>query len=420
MGISTDKALKQELIFFTAVIMLVGLFTSRALLSTGLIIFLLLTCLHQNFPEQLGRFFTLPFLFGISLLFFIPAISWFWSEDKEEWLRWARVKLPLFLLPLAFAGNWQFSKKQWLWLAYVFLMLVFCGCVWSLWHYAIDYRNIHESYLRAKLMATPLRNDHVRFSLLVCIAFICSVSLISSPLRRSAKIILGAAAVFFAVYLHILSARTGLLGLYLFLFLLLFYLIFFLRKSRWIIALCIAVIAMPIAAWYAFPTFQNRIRYNLYDLSFIRKHAYLPGANDGNRLISLEAGWALIKEHPFGVGSGDVLNKTREWYGRQIPQMLETDKFYPSSEWLLYGAAAGWPGMLLFTAVMLLPFFEKIKRKRIFWISLVLVTESSFLFDIGLETQFGVFIYGFILLCWKRCNSREPRAMSLELCDSGS
>jgi hypothetical protein len=51
---------------------------------------------------------------------------------------------------------------------------------------------------------------------------------------------------------------------------------------------------------------------------------------------------------------------------------------------------------------MALPFFIKKYRKTLCWMLLNMITAFGFLFDIGLETQFGVFIYSFtILWCWK-------------------
>src|SRR5215216_4989269 len=113
MGISTDKSLRQQLIFFVIICMLIALFVSRAVLSTGMFVFFVLTCFHKNFLNQLKVFFNNRFLLGISLLFFIPFLSLFWSEDQSVWLRFARIKLPLFLFPLAFAGDWNLSEKQW-------------------------------------------------------------------------------------------------------------------------------------------------------------------------------------------------------------------------------------------------------------------------------------------------------------------
>jgi O-antigen ligase len=159
------------------------------------------------------------------------------------------------------------------------------------------------------------------------------------------------------------------------------------------------IIAMPIAAWLLFPTFQNRIRYNFYDLSNIQENKYVPGANDGNRVLSLKAGWNVLQQHPFGVG-GDVVQETFEWYGRNVPQMSESEKLFPSSEPLMYGGFAGWVGLFMFITIMLLPFFERVKKNYPFWLLLNFIMAFSFLFDIGLEAQFGVFIYAFIVLWW--------------------
>src|SRR4051794_22026099 len=121
MGISTDTSLRRELIFFSLVLMLVALFTSRFLLSISIILFVAACCVHKNFREQLLHFLKSRLLIAITLLFFIPFITWFWSENNLQWWRWTRIKLPLFLLPICFAGNWQLSKRQWNAVAYVFL-----------------------------------------------------------------------------------------------------------------------------------------------------------------------------------------------------------------------------------------------------------------------------------------------------------
>jgi O-antigen ligase len=399
MGISIDRLSKQQLIFFSMILMLVSLFTSRFLLSVGFILFLLLTCFHKNIFRQLISFSRNPFLLGMSFLFFIPFIAWFWTEDKDMWMHFVRIKLPLFLFPIAFAGKWQLSSKQWRWVAYIFLILVFAGCCWSLSQYAQNVHSIHEQYLKAKVFSTPLENDHVRFSLVVCIAAICSVLLMTEDTSRSKKILLAIACTFFIAYLHILSARTGLISLYIFLLLGIIYSFLKLKKRKWVFALLVLIIAMPVAAWFLFPTFQNRIRYNVYDLSNAKENKYVQGGNDGNRILSLKAGWNVLQQHPFGVG-GDVVVETYKWYDKNIPQMTQTDKLYPASEPLMYAGFAGWIGFVLFFVIMLLPFFQRVKRNYFFWIVLNLIIAFSFLFDIGIEVQFGIFIYAFIVLWW--------------------
>jgi hypothetical protein len=284
-------------------------------------------------------------------------------------------------------------------IAFIFLFLVFSGCCWSLWQYAQNVHSVHEQYLKAKIFSTPLENDHVRFSLTVAIAVVCLVLLLKKYVARKKWIIPVASIIFFIAYLHILSARTGLISLYIFLLLAIFHLLINSKKTKWAVGLLALIIVMPAMGWFLFPTFQNRIKYNLYDLSNVRENKYVPGANDGNRILSLKAGWNVLNKHPLGVG-GDIVHKTYEWYDKNLPQMAETEKLFPSSEPLMYAGFAGWMGLILFFIIMLLPFFEHLKSNYFFWFILNLQMAFSFLFDIGLEAQFGVFIYAFIVLWW--------------------
>ena len=80
--------------------------------------------------------------------------------------------------------------------------------------------------------------------------------------------------------------------------------------------------------------------------------------------------------------------------------MQSTDKILPSSEWMMYGSGVGWPGFILFSFIMLVPFFIKQLIKNMTWWMLNIFMASSYLFDIGLEVQYGVFIHAFILLWW--------------------
>jgi hypothetical protein len=160
-------------------------------------------------------------------------------------------------------------------------------------------------------------------------------------------------------------------------------------------------LALPIVAYYISPTFKNRMLYLKYDLSFVRNDVYLHGSNDGNRIASIRAGWELLSRNPLtGAGFGDVKKQTDDIYQRNYPQMNDIDKILPSSEWMMYGAGNGWPGVILFTFVMAIPFFITELWKNIVWIILNCFIVISYLFDIGLEVQYGVFIHAFILLWW--------------------
>ncbi len=394
----TAESLRQRFLFICMAGMLASLFFSRAGLSIFMLLFVAVALLHKGFLQQVKNCFQNRLLLGMSLLFFIPFISGLWSSYVEEWSSVVRIKLPLLVLPLAFAGDWNLPQKRWMQLAYLFLIFLMAGTLWSTFYYLQNLAEVHESYLKAKTLLTPLKNDHVRFSWLVAAgALLCALLL---QMQKRLQFLLIFLLLWLAVYLHLLAVRTGLFSFYIMLG---GYAIWYIAhqknvaKSFWLLG---TLLLLPLVAYFALPTFQNRIRYFIYDYSFIKSGAYLPGANDGARAQSYKAGWQILKEHPLGVGAGDVKDVVNNWYTQNIPNIVESDRLLPSSEWLLYGGFAGWPSIVLFTIIMLLPLYFAPPQHRIYWWLLAGTLALSFLFDIGLEVQYGVFIYSFFVLWW--------------------
>ncbi len=400
MGIIVQNGWRSKAIFVTIIIMLLGLFLSRAALSIGIMLFLIPTLFHARIVEQFVRFLRSPYLLGLAILFLLPFISGLWSNDLVEWRRQVSVKLPLLLLAVAFAGEWRLTTQQWSMIAWIFLVLVIGGCAWSLWQYGQEPGLINESYLRAKTIPTALDNDHVRYSWLVAVAALCCSLLIFREKDKFRRAILAIIFLFLVIYIHILSARTGIVMIYLLFAGLLLQLIA--RRAGVQLILLTLLMVAAIASWWFIPTLQNRFRYNRYDLSLIQDKPMVPGTSDANRWLSIKAGWKILRQHPLGVGAGDVRNKMNDWYNVEVPGIQEKDKLYPSSEWLVYGDMFGWPGVLLFTIIICVPFFIRRRSWSFYWIMLHVMALSTFFFETGLETQFGIFIYCFIGLClWK-------------------
>jgi len=393
---------RSPLIFILLITMTTALFFSRVVLSAGIITFVIVSLFHTGVKKQVHEFFSSPVLWGMSLLFFCPLLSGLWSGDKKEWLDIVRIKLPLLFLPLAFAGPFHFSKKQWEWLACIFISLVMAGTLWSMFHYAANVTAVQEGYLRAKSIITPLGNDHVRFSWLVSVTVLLAgwLWIIKREQGKLVSTILLLVTIWLIIFLHILAARTGLFSFYMMLFAFSLWLIIKKIKRQYGAALLVVLLALPLIGYYTLPTFHNRVKYIKHDLGYFKEAHYLKGSTDAVRVISLKAGKELMVQNPvLGLGFGDVFTATNTWYTLNYPQMDERDRIYPSSEWLIYGVGCGWPGFLLFTGVMLIPFLIRIKNRLVWWM-LNATAAFSFLFDPGLEVQFGVFIYSFIVLWW--------------------
>ena len=398
MLVSVQKGLRTNLIFVCLLAMLASLFVSRFALSITMILFISATLFHRNIFLQVRQFIQSPFLLSISLLFFIPFASGLWSSNTNEWLDIIRIKLPLLFLPIAFAGSWQLNERQWEWVGYFFLFLLCVGTCYSLFYYLQNANALNAGYLKAKTILTPLDNDHVRFSWMIAAGFLLCLFFLQD--HKKNRILFASLALWLAIYLHVLVARTGLFSLYIILFF--FLLRFLFQKGKKFTALisAIVLIIIPLLSWFTLPTFQNRIKYFIYDFRYVKDEVYLPGANDGNRFISIKAGWNILKDNPLGIGAGDIRRASLQWYDANIPGMLPTDKIYPNSEWIIYGLTAGWIGLILFTVIMFVPFFIKNIQHRFFWSLLNIITAFSFLFDVGLKVQYGVFIYSFVVLWW--------------------
>lgn len=394
---------RSHIIFYSIIAMIISLFLSRVALSVSMIIFVTACFFHVDAKKHLQNFFSSPLLWGMTLLFLLPLLSGWWSADKNEWLNIMRIKLPLLLLPLAFAAPFTFSRKQWHGLGYILICIITAGTIWSLFHYASNMAEVNEGYLRSKTMITPLANDHVRFSWLVAVAILFTGWLLfRNKEQRIIAWALGLLIVWLIVFLHILAARTGLFSFYVILFATTLWIIFKKAKPLQGAILLVLMIGLPVVAYFILPTFRNRVKYFNYDFEYFKDAHYLPGGNDASRIISIKAGLNIVKDHPAaGVGFGDIFFETVKWYDVNYPEMLKQDKILPSNEWLIYGTGCGIPGLLVFTYAMFVPFFITVRNKWR-WCLLNLIVLSGFLFDIGLEVQFGVFIYSFIVLVsWK-------------------
>ena len=396
-------------LFVTMIAMMASLFISRALLSSAMIAFLMVSFFHRDFLKQLLHFISTPLLWAMTLLFLLPLISGAWSQDISMWNQVLRIKLPLLLLPLAFAGQWNFSQRKWDMIACIFIALMIIASGWTLFHYFRAAPEINNWYLQARTMITPLENDHVRFSWLAAIAaFLSGFYIVYYRSKsRGLTIVFLLILAWFMFFLHILAARTGLLALYLAIAGAAIWLIVRNLKWRTGIVLLLLIFLLPVLAYKYLPSFHNRADYIRYELDYFSKASYLPGSNDAVRMISMKAGWAVMLSNPFrGVGFGDISRATGNWYDEHYPGMTDRDRIYPSNQWLLYGAGTGIPGFVIFSFCMLVPFFVPV-REKLLWYLLNVVAASSFLFDIGLEVQFGVFIYSFVILWWYKWLGRS-------------
>lgn len=376
-----------------------GMLWSRAILSVSMILFLLACLLARPLPEHAAHVRRHPFLLLMPLLFLAPLLTGPWSADTAQWLRVLQNKLPLLLLPLLSLPLLYLDARTtraiccWMGATIAFSMGRTC------WYYFTNLEQSTTAYLQAKVLPVDMGNDHVRYAWLLVVIFSWGLHLLrGSVINRHAhdRTWLIALLIALFVFQHLLASKTGLLGTYL---VLAFYIITR-RRERWVRRFAWICLVLPLLAWVLLPTFQNRLRFVRWDFQHYSRGAYTEGLSDAPRVLSVQAGLETWQQHPlWGCGFGDLRREITEWYTRNTPMLREYEQLLPSNEFILYGAAGGLLAFLLFCAAALGPLFIRGPVRSFAWLSFHGIALAGFLYEIGLETQFGVFIYAF-LGCW--------------------
>lgn len=362
-----------------------GLLWSRAILSVSMIAFIVYA-LAMHGREGFSEVRKSRWLQGLVLLFMIPLLSGLWSEDRKEWWAVVQVKLPLLFFPFCVAAFRGIPEKTWRILWWGLTAMVMVSMAWSLAGYM---RMDDADYLKARVMKVAMYDDHVRYAWLLVICYsIMLYGLVYGFWRNRIMAVTSLAAL--AVFIHLLAAKTGLLGFYVVNLVFAFFVLP--KKFTWPVVAGLALI--PLLAWLTMPSFRNRMKFVVWDFQNYSRGAYTEGLSDAPRVWSWKAAAAVIQEHPVtGVGAGDVIPAVNGWYAAHAPFLKDYERLVPANQVLLYGCYAGLAGALLALLIFLLPFTMKDLRQNALWISFHAVAFLGFLYEIALEMQFGAFLY---------------------------
>ncbi|RXK60976.1 hypothetical protein ESA94_11015 [Lacibacter luteus] len=383
--------------------MAVGFLCSRLLLSIGTISLITNAFIQGNLKERFQQFISDKLSIGISCLFLLPFISGLWSSDKQEWVSIMQDKLPLLLLPFALISQKGIERKQLLWFKLFWIGLMFGGSVWSAVQYAAELQYFNNAYQFSQTIPTPAANDHIRFSMGIVIALLFWLKIEEWKAIASKLFIttIRVAVLWLTIYLHILGAKTGLLGLYVVVLPLLILQLYKSGKQKAAAVALAAVLFLPLLSYALLPTFRVRVHYVLFEQVNWNAQEFAGRFSDANRWTSIQSGWYLFKQNWLGgVGYGDIKTQAGVWYASHASEVAITEQFLPLNQWMMSGSGAGILAVLLFTAVAFMPLFlEKWKHHKQA-LAFVLFMNLVFLYESTIDDQFGVFLYCFFILYW--------------------
>ncbi len=373
---------------------MIGLLFSKAAMSIGMITVIACAIINPDIKSAFSKFKKDKVAIGLTSIFFIYLLSGIYSDDCSYYFTRIRIKLPFLLLPFSFIAIKPFPKKHLDGLLLAFLTIIFSYSVWSFTIYLQDFEHINKSYLSAKVI--PVCISHIRFSLMVAISIFIGVYLYyQSPLLKTSKffkITLIFVTLFLIFFLHILAVRSGLIAFYLAAIAVAIRSAILFKKYFLGLTIISIIFLLPILSYHIFPTFKNKLRYTMYDISSYQEDNF-KNLSDSRRITSVKGGIAIAAQNPiWGVGAGDIQTEMNVFYDRYYPELTTKDRLIPHNQFIYILATTGVIGLAIFVIAIFLTLIDNRFNSLVF-LSASIIMISSFFSEATLEVQIGTALY---------------------------
>ncbi|MBK8621462.1 MAG: O-antigen ligase family protein [Saprospiraceae bacterium] len=396
----------QYLAYTAVILLLTGFLFNRVINNVGLLLAGVHAVIYLKDSWKMIKSWPLYILLGVILF---PTIHDLIFEGAgflraQNTLKWSLIVYPIF-----FAGTLRYEGflKNISFLSIGFLSF---ASTYSLVGYFQNFTAVTDAYGMAKVMKVLSYSDHIRISWATVVTIILALVFVFTEKNKWIKTALWLAIIFQFVYIHILSAKTGLVSLYSTLLVLLLGVI--IQKGRkWALIILPAILLFPVLAYHFIPSFYNRVEYTKHDYYHYKRNNFQFGLSDALRLYSLEGGIEMVKEAPVtGVGFARLQQKMNDWYKIHKPVITPNNYFLPSSQWLIYQAAGGITGGILILMFCLI--FLVYYRKNLMFLAFYLPVVLSLCYETHLETQTGIFVFGFFLGLFMALYKEKTKSLS--------
>lgn len=390
---------KDYFAYLGLMMIVLGLPLSRAMMSIGMIVLVVLAFFQANYNEKFLKFIKTPPFIAMVGFYLLVLASGFWSDDKIFFLERIRIKLPFLLLPLALFVIAPIKKEGFVLLLKTYFWVMVLCIIWSVSHLLAGLDGVLNLYAMGKVLPTPV--NHIRFSLMAVMAIITAYYIWKKGFANSSaeKTLMLIFSVFIILYIHVLSVRSGILALYVASIILALKHVVETKHYKLLIALFICVTLLPVLAYNFSPTFKMKYNYMVYEMSHYKAGDYTIIGSDVRRLLSIQSGVEATENNVlFGVGYGDIQQETYKVYAHKFPTAPEESKMLPHNQFVFIYTGLGIVGLIVFLLSFFIPLFYQRTYTDDMVLGISIVMFTSFLSEYTLENQLGVAIYLFFLL----------------------
>lgn len=397
--------------------MMISFICSRWVLSLGIAVLFGQAVISLNILPNFKNLLKEPKFLAFTAIFFLFFIGGFWTADQATFWKGIRSKLPFLMLPVAFLAIPDMHRRIYQLLIYLFVIVLFGSAVWVLFEFYSNYATYIKDWDQPKYIPTPIH--HIHYSLMIAISIpFCIYFSNRTFFEAYAKIeqwILRGLALFFFLFIHFVSARSGILAIYL--VIIVYGILMIVRQKAFVLGAVLLLFALggPVIAYYTVPSFYNKINYMKWDIDQLRQGKSISQYSDARRLVSFDLAWKAIKKQPmFGYGTGDDRVTMDMMYDKHRPETLKADRLRPTNQLLHIVLILGFAGLFIFLLLLWLSFIgwtgnlsttlNSFFDKALLW-PFVIIMLSSFIAEITLEWQLGAAIFtifGVLLLDYYR------------------
>lgn len=339
--------------------------------------------LIKNFTSNRALFW-----FSFSFLFLI--VGFLYNQNLKYLAERLQIKLPFLLYALLWPSAPKLAGTHLRALVWAYTAVITATVTCILGNYALHFAEINQMYLESKIMPGPI--SHIRFSLLVVFGIYFIYYFIKNELAfkpTTERNVLIAIALFLCVFLHIYSVRSGILTLYVTTALVLFNHIWKSRNIKHLMVATSVIGCIGIGSFLLSPTMRNKLINTQQDVG-VYQNDKDPNYNSlATRMVSYKTALELFEENIWiGCGQGDLKDKNDALFRQNYPTIVTP--ILPHNQFLLYLAATGILGVLVFTLSFTAPLWVDKGFKLEFLQVGYTILLIAFQFEPMIETQVGV------------------------------
>ncbi len=391
---------------YSLIILIASIPYSRALLSisTGL---LLIAAIAEVLVVKPKIAFSNNYFYCLIALFLLCLLDGLRAYSLQEWVKDIEIKIPLIIFPFSvIAFKNKLTPSFFRVISLIFCLSISTSTAASMLNYSMHYKEINELILQSKPMPIAGGMHHITYS--VFCAF--SVIVASVLAYQSKTKWLWILAIINFAGLHILTSRTGLVGFYFTVLILgLGHVIKNKLKPKHIIFGSLAILVLPIIAFFSISSLHNRVLNSWADLNVIWYQQDANYKSMGMRVVASKTAIDLIKKYPLtGIGNSNIKKAMGIQYEANNTNLYLENRIMPHNQFIMEAAAHGIPGLIILLLFFIMPLFNQFFSKPVLFRALWSLLFFAILFECLMERQHGIILVGLFWFLFASQNYRKP------------